>query len=87
MAKAAKRKRVTERLRYDKLHRFFTGLTVACLIVTFIGSTIAGSSVMAITWRCSEVFLILWLIEYIIIKTWASSEEIRESTARETISG
>lgn len=71
-----KKKRKTAIIRYENFHRFWTGLSVLSVLLTIIGSTIAGARVFTIGYRALIVFAILSVLGRILIKSWASWEEM-----------
>jgi hypothetical protein len=63
--------------KYEPLHRFLTGITVTCLVVTILGSGIAGVSVWEIGMRGALVIFALMIANRIIIQLWSSWEEVQ----------
>ncbi|MCB0324540.1 MAG: hypothetical protein KDD69_13250 [Bdellovibrionales bacterium] len=70
--------------RYTILHRYLSGLTVFCVIVTIVGSTLAGTTTF--TWVCRSlaVAACLLLTNRVIIKIWASWEEIQHAAVTQS---
>lgn len=64
--------------RYDILHRFASGLTVFCVVLTVIGGFVAGASAIEITFRSAIVAVSFMFAESIAIKIWASWEDIQQ---------
>ncbi len=78
----AANKKAQLREQYKSLHRYFTGLVVAAFIVTVAGSAISGARAITITYRGAAVIVILGLIGRILIKSWASLEEMWRAESR-----
>ena len=68
------------RKRYNILHRYMSGLTVFCIIVTVMGSALAGASTVTIAVRAGMVAFAFFLSGRVLIKIWASWEEIQHSS-------
>lgn len=67
------------KIRYANFHRFWSGLIVISFIITVLASALAGARTTTITYRSVAVILILGVIGRIIIRSWASWEEMRRS--------
>ena len=72
----------TKTIRYENLHRGLSGIGLACFIITVIASGIAGASVGTIVYRSLVVIIVLALIGRILIRSWASWEEMRHGTPK-----
>ena len=59
---------------YMLFRRYVSGLTTACVIVTVIGSLLAGVSFPWITFRALVVWFGISLIGWVLIRTWSSWE-------------
>ena len=83
MARKKIKRKKTRKLkeRFEFLHRYFTGLSVIAIILTIVGSIAAGTSILTMVFRALQVFATLFVLEYIIIRVWASSEEMRRSVS------
>ena len=69
-------KNLKKSIYYDKIHRFWTGLSVICMVITVVASFLAGARVFIIIFRALMVLLVLYVIGRIIIKSWVSWEEL-----------
>ena len=67
------------KIRYDSFHRMWTGLILVCMIVAIVASASAESSMFTIVKRTGFVVAILMLIGGILIRAWASWEEVRHA--------
>ncbi len=76
MAKKKSEKQVFKK-RYEMFHRYWDGLVLACVFITIIGSGITGSSIYEISLRAAIVFGVVTLLGRIIIKSWATWEEVK----------
>lgn len=63
--------------RYELFHRYWDGLVLACVFITIIGSGLVGSSIYEISLRTVIVFGVVTLLGRIIIKSWATWEEVK----------
>jgi len=70
-------KKLTMRIRYAGLHRFFDGLLVGCLLLVVAGSLVAGASTITILYRSAIAIAILLVSSRIIIRSWALWEEMK----------
>ncbi len=68
--------------RYDFLHRFLSGVTIVCAMITIVGSSRAGASVWTIGYRTVLVTFSLLFIERLAIRLWASWENVQYSGNR-----
>ena len=59
---------------YILFRRYISGLTTACVIVTVIGSLLAGVSFPWITFRALVVWFGISVIGWVVIRTWSSWE-------------
>ena len=71
-----------QKRRYQFLHRFMSGLTVSCIVVTIIGGWIADNPAGWIAFWAAVVAVGLMIAEFIIIKVWASWEEVQHGLGR-----
>ncbi len=74
---------------FHALHRYLDGITVVCVVVTMIGSVLAGVSWEEVVMRAGTAGLSLIGISWIIVRSWASWEDTRrlESKRRGTSAG
>ena len=78
MAKAeTQSKRKTLKVRYEGFHRYWTGVSTLATLTMMVGSAASGSGLFTIIFRGLAVILILGVIGRIIIKSWASWEEMK----------
>lgn len=68
--------------RYATLHRFLNGITIFCVLITIIGGGVAGARTTTILWRSFLVTAILFVLWRILIRSWASWEELRDARNR-----
>lgn len=54
------------------------GLTVFCVVLAVIGGAIGGASASMITWRAGLVAVGFMFVEKLLIKIWASWEDIQQ---------
>jgi len=72
----------TLKKRYPMLHRFLSGITVTCIILTIIGSKMAGATYPSITFRALLVGVVLLIAGRFIVKMWNSLEEVRHGVSK-----
>ena len=73
--------------KYESIHRFMAGLAVSCFIVTVLGSALSGARVITITYRGVVVILILSVIGRILIRTWVSMDDLKQSARVRSVRG
>ncbi len=66
---------------FTLLHRYMCGLTVFCVVIAVIGGAIAGASAPMITWRAGLVAVGFMFVEKLLIKIWASWEDIQQGAS------
>ena len=84
MAKSDKKNKTISIKAQDlSIRRFLAGLMLVCLVVTIIGSALAGAQVITIIYRCFAVYAILFVFSSIIRRYWISICQIRQENAKE----
>ncbi len=65
------------------LHRYLTAIIFACCLIVMVGSTLAGARIITIVYRSTFVFMSLYVIRSIILKSWnAWQETMRGATGK-----
>ena len=80
---ANKTKPLTVKAQDLTIRRFLAGIILVCLIVTIIGSALAGAQVITIIYRCFAVYAILFILSSIIRRYWISICQLRQENAKE----
>jgi len=66
---------------YTILHRYMSGLTMFCVVIAILGSSIAGVSAEMIAWRAALVVFGFSVAGKVLIKIWASWEDTQQGEA------
>lgn len=78
MAKSeAADKRKTLKVRYEGFHRYWTGVSTLAVLTIIVGSAASGARLITVIFRALMVILILGVLGRILIKSWASWEEMK----------
>lgn len=77
MAKGKNSNSKTLKLRYEGFHRYWTGVSTLAALTMIIGSAAAGATLFTIIFRGLAVIVILAVLGRILIKSWASWEEMK----------
>ena len=81
--KSNKNKPLNIRAQDLTIRQLLSGIILVCLIVTIIGSSIAGAQTITIIYRCFIVYAILFIIASIIKRYWVSMNQLRQDNAKE----
>ena len=71
--------RKRSRVRYRRLHRYFAGIAVLCLLITIVASVLGGAPAITISYRSFVVVLVLLCAECILIRSWSSWQDLQET--------
>lgn len=66
-----------KRVKYTLIHKFAAGLALVAFLVTIIAGVMADARITIITYRAALVILVIGMVARIVLRTWASYEEMK----------
>lgn len=76
-----KGKKVTKKHKFTLAHKYSAGLSLVCFVVVCIAGVMAEARATTIAWRGMLVMLAISLVTRILVRAWASFEEMNRGEA------